>query len=123
MYLEGDQEECWWWKPLWKLKAPLKSRIFFWLALSNKALTWKVLQRRVWQGPGFCVLCKANGDNINYILMDCSFSKKLWKKVYSLRGGLGSWEGTSLIEGFKKWIEDSLVANHKALPCVVSWAL
>ena len=29
MFLAEEQESEWWWKPLWKVKAPLKSRIYF----------------------------------------------------------------------------------------------
>jgi hypothetical protein len=33
-------EKQWWWGPIWKLKAPLKSKITLWLAINNKLLTW-----------------------------------------------------------------------------------
>jgi hypothetical protein len=33
-------EKQWWWGPIWKLKAPLKSKIILWLAINNKLLTW-----------------------------------------------------------------------------------
>jgi hypothetical protein len=46
----------WWWKPIWKLKYPLKAKIFLWLALSNKVLTWDNFKKRAWQGPGWCIL-------------------------------------------------------------------
>jgi hypothetical protein len=30
----------WWWRYMWKLSCPLKSRIIPWLALANRLLTW-----------------------------------------------------------------------------------
>jgi hypothetical protein len=34
---ENDEgEKKWWWKNNWKLKFPLKTRTFLWLALSTK---------------------------------------------------------------------------------------
>ena len=38
-------EISWWWHLLWKLKCPLKSKIFCWFLFSGKALTWDVLCR------------------------------------------------------------------------------
>lgn len=35
-----------WWKQLWKYAYPLKARIFMWLALNNKELTWDSLQNK-----------------------------------------------------------------------------
>lgn len=36
----------WWFKPLWKLSCPVKSRLFFWCILRNKVPTWDYLQKR-----------------------------------------------------------------------------
>jgi hypothetical protein len=30
----------WWWKVTWKMDDPLKIKIFLWMALGNKILTW-----------------------------------------------------------------------------------
>jgi hypothetical protein len=53
---EGDQK--WWWKSIWKITAPLKRRIFLWLALANKILTWDNCKKRAWQGPERCIFYK-----------------------------------------------------------------
>ena len=39
-------EERWWWKKLWKLNFPPKTRLFMWCVLENKVPTWDVLQHR-----------------------------------------------------------------------------
>jgi hypothetical protein len=36
---EIQEVEIWWWKSLWRLEAPLKSKIYMWLALMDKMLT------------------------------------------------------------------------------------
>ena len=46
------REEVWWWRPLWKLKCPAKTKMFMWCVLNNKVPTWDVLQKRTFQGPG-----------------------------------------------------------------------
>ena len=40
------REEVWWWRPLWKLKCPAKTKLFMWCVLNNKVPTWDVLQKR-----------------------------------------------------------------------------
>jgi hypothetical protein len=37
---EAKNERKCWWKNIWKLNCPRKMRIFIWLILSNKTLTW-----------------------------------------------------------------------------------
>jgi hypothetical protein len=40
------REKHWWWRKIWKLNSPLKTRIFLWLALTKKILTWDDGQKR-----------------------------------------------------------------------------
>ena len=47
-----NRVEVWWWRSLWKLKCPAKSKLFMWCVLNNKVPTWDVLQKRSFQGPG-----------------------------------------------------------------------
>ena len=65
-------ELSWWWKFLWKLKFPLKSKIFCSFLFSGKALTWDVLVKIGFEGPGRCYLCKmevkTNYDKIPFFI-------------------------------------------------------
>jgi hypothetical protein len=42
---------------LWKWNIQLKIKLFLWLAMEWKILTWDLLQRRGWVGPRKCPLC------------------------------------------------------------------
>ena len=68
------REEVWWWRPLWKLKFPAKTKLFMWCVLNNKVPTWDVLQKRSFQGPGWCVLCKRELETTYHLFHTCSFS-------------------------------------------------
>eukprot|EP00253_Pinus_taeda_P018287 PITA_18287 len=46
----------WWAKDIWKLKCPVKARLFFWCILKRKVPTWETLQARFLAGPGRCPL-------------------------------------------------------------------
>jgi hypothetical protein len=48
--------------------------------------------------------------------MDCPFTNQVWKEIISMSSGKGHWEGASLVEGFKKWVDDSAVKDHKDMP-------
>jgi hypothetical protein len=45
---EGKKQ--WWWSILWKLGAPLKSKVTMSLAINNKLLTWDMGVKRDWVG-------------------------------------------------------------------------
>ena len=65
----------WWWKKPWKIKSPPKTRIFMWCVLENKAPTWDNLQKRCFQGLGWCDLCKADGESIIHLFLHHPFIK------------------------------------------------
>ena len=39
-----DGDPSWWWNNIWKVRLSKKIKIFMWLALENKVLTWEMLQ-------------------------------------------------------------------------------
>ena len=40
---ENIDSSCWWTKWLWKEHCPLKIKIFMWICIKKKILTWDVL--------------------------------------------------------------------------------
>lgn len=62
MSQKGWEIPGWWAKPLWKLKGPAKTKLFFWCVLFQKVPTWDFLQRRGKIGPGRCPLCKDSAE-------------------------------------------------------------
>jgi hypothetical protein len=38
------QEPSWWWKGVWKIKFPLKSKLFLWCLIRNKVPTWDIMK-------------------------------------------------------------------------------
>ena len=55
----GSAPSCWE-KSIWHWRIPLKLKIFVWLSLNNKVLTWDNIQRSVSNGSGICILSKGN---------------------------------------------------------------
>jgi hypothetical protein len=48
---------CGWQRTLWDWDLAPKIKLFTWLLLEDKILTWDNLQRRGWSGPSICYLC------------------------------------------------------------------
>ena len=60
----------WQWKVFWKFKSTLKTKIFCWLLLSDKALTLDVLCRKG-REPGRCYLCKMDAQSNFHLDVGC----------------------------------------------------
>jgi hypothetical protein len=65
-------EPSWWWKGVWKVKFPLKARIFMWCMIKNKIPTWDRMKLINLEGPGWCALCKANEETISHLFFTMS---------------------------------------------------
>jgi ribonuclease HI len=92
-----------WFLQIWKWAVPLKLKLFIWLAGKEKILSWDVLQRRGWEGPGICLLCSQASEDIHHLLVHCFFTKEVWKRLLKHFSLSVSWSGTSLSDCFSLW--------------------
>jgi len=68
-------------KELWKVAAPPKVKHFFWLALHKRCWTAARRHRRGLQQSPTCILCGVDAEEIDHILIGCSFSRSVWQSV------------------------------------------
>jgi hypothetical protein len=66
---------------IWKLKLPLKIKVFMWYLYKGVILTKDNLARQQWQGDKKCCFCSSN-ESIQHILFDCHFAKFMWRVVH-----------------------------------------
>ncbi|TVU05324.1 hypothetical protein EJB05_48482, partial [Eragrostis curvula] len=66
---------------LWKSWAPLKVKIFLWLAILNRCWTADRLARRGMQHPEHCPLCDQEEENIQHLLTTCVVAREVWFHV------------------------------------------
>lgn len=73
--------------------APLKNKFFGWLAVQGHCWTADHLQRRGLPNQGLCPLCEQFAEDINHLLLQCSFSHLVRYKVLGLSGAviLANW--------------------------------
>jgi hypothetical protein len=60
-----------WIQKIWSWDIQLKIKLFTWLTISRKILTWDGLQKRGWEGPDICIFCKRNSESLEHIFINC----------------------------------------------------
>jgi hypothetical protein len=94
-----------------------------WLILHNKAPTWEVLQKRNFIGPGWCSQCHHAKETIYHIILECPFTKEVWKEVERMIGIRNLWEGESIEEDFRTWCSKKETFKIRALPLNIAWGV
>lgn len=67
-------------KAIWKARAPLKCKIFLWLAIRRRCWTADRLQRRGLVNQGVCVFCGHGQETIDHILVGCAVTGQVWAR-------------------------------------------
>jgi hypothetical protein len=122
--IQTNQKHPWvtcWKIHLWKWDIPQNIKLFFWLAINNKISTWDNLLHRGWSGPGRCILCKKESEDITHLLINCSFTRAVWDTICRHTKIAHFWSGENLCECMTIWIEaktpqfgDSRLLEHLA---------
>jgi ribonuclease HI len=118
-----QREPVWWWKNLWKLNCPAKTRLFMWNVLSNKVSTWEILQKRNNHGPGWCSLCKYEGETTIHIFLECRFIIEVWSEVSRLLDLRCNWIDPSLEQVWQDWWSTRIYRGLRALPLLIIWGV
>jgi hypothetical protein len=98
-----------WRHSIWKWKVQLKIKLFIWLALEGKILTWDSLQKRGWEGPGRCPLCKLDSETIFHLFKLCPFALTVWNIIIKELNLKCHWIGSTLSDCIKNWCEDKSI--------------
>ena len=67
-------------KKLWKMKMPLKVKIFAWSARRGVILTKDNLVKHNWHGSKKCVFCQ-HDETITHLFFQCEFGRSIWSAV------------------------------------------
>ncbi|CAM0911087.1 unnamed protein product [Alopecurus aequalis] len=71
---------------IWSSGAPLKCRIFGWLAILGKCHTADCLQRKGWPHNAACVFCLSEHETALHLLATCPVISRLWIKLFHTAG-------------------------------------
>jgi hypothetical protein len=65
---------------LWKLKIPLRIKVFGWYLRKTVVLTKDNLAKRNWHGSIKCVFCHQD-EKIKHLLFQCRFARSIWSVI------------------------------------------
>ena len=68
-------------KYIWKMKVPLKIKIFMWFLFRKVILTKDNLAKRNWNGCRKCCFCDQD-ETIQHLFISCPFAKMIWRIVF-----------------------------------------
>jgi len=72
-------------KLIWKVKAPLKIKIFLWYLRRGVILTKDNLVKHNWQGTKTCCFCHKE-ETIKHLFFDCRFACSIWSFIHVATG-------------------------------------
>eukprot|EP00253_Pinus_taeda_P025144 PITA_25144 len=92
---------------LWKAACPTKMILLSWLIFWNRNLTWEVLQRKGWNGPGRCAFCRDAEETNLYMFFQCHSTQQIWYDL-SLTMDFPYTVFSSVQEGMLWWSSQSV---------------
>lgn len=109
----------WWISWLWKVSAPLKIRLFCWLVIHDKVLTWENILKRGFSGPSRCSLCSLAGDSTTHLFGDCSFTRTVLCEIFKRFDVDFFWTRDSYLDNLIEWT--SVRQKHSELVPLAFW--
>jgi hypothetical protein len=100
-------------KYLWKVKAAVEFKFFFWLALQDRCWTSQRLHRHGLASDTSCALCLQCEESINHLLLGCVFSREVWSRLLQPLGwqhvlpNADSRQGDWWVYAHKRIVKDS----------------
>ena len=106
----------------WKLKVPLKIKIFLWYLNKGVILTKDNLIKRKWKGDAKCCFCNCD-ETIRHLFFECHLAKCVWQAIQYTFGVtppvnitcmMGSW-----LNGYPAKLKKQMLIGV----CAICWAL
>jgi hypothetical protein len=89
---------------IWSTWAPLRVRLFLWLAIRGRHRTADRRHRHGLDARDECYLCDQDSETIDHIISSCSFSRHIWWTILAVLGVDASQVGGgSVIDWWEHW--------------------
>ena len=109
-------------KYIWKIKVPLKIKIFMWLLHRQVILTKDNLAKRNWNGNQGCCFCD-HKESLQHLFFECQFAKTVWRIVHMSFGLSPPKNIPNLFGNWLKGIPKNDLKNIRVGVCVVLWTI
>ena len=114
-----EVEPYFWYNELWNWQLPLKVKLFVWLMLKQRILTWENLNKRGFSGTSRCVLCGISEETMFHVFVERGFIKYIWQTISKDLNLVSPWEGFQMEDCFQKWLKKK--DNGNEIPRFICW--
>jgi hypothetical protein len=87
-------------KKIWKIKIPLKNKVFAWYLHRGVILTKDNLIKRNWHGSQTCIFCSQD-ETIKHLFFQCNLARSIWSVIPAASG---LYTPTSIANLFGNWL-------------------
>jgi hypothetical protein len=109
-------------KYIWKMKVPLKIKIFMWFLHQKVILTKDNLAKRNWTGCKKCAFCDSE-ESINHLFFACPFARLIWRVVQFTFDIPPPTNVTNMFGNWLNGVEKQTKARIRVGVCALIWAL
>ncbi|KAG7591715.1 Zinc finger CCHC-type [Arabidopsis thaliana x Arabidopsis arenosa] len=100
---------------VWKMVAPERVKVFFWLGVNQVIMTNMERHRRHLSDTGICQVCKGGEETIIHVLRDCPAMFGIWTRITPPRK-----RGTFFNQSILEWVFENLGDSREVDGC--PWA-
>ena len=107
---------------IWKIKVPLRIKIFMWFVHKEVILTKDNLAKRNWVGNSRCCFSDQN-ETVKHLFLECPLAKLLWRSIHI---AFNVQHPRSINTLFGTWLNgvDVHLAKHiRIRVCTLLWAI
>lgn len=112
---------------VWEIWAPLRVKMFLWLALRRRHWTAERRRRHGLEAHDDCFMCDQHAETLDHIIVHCPFARQLWTEITSALGVTLQQQPTgTMLEWWVTWRELWPQLHRKgadSLFALVAWEL
>jgi hypothetical protein len=109
-------------KYIWKMKVPLKIKIFMWFLFKRVLLTKDNLAKRNWSGSKCCCFCNED-ETINHLFISCPFAKIVWRIIHLTFNISPPMDITNLFGNWLAGIPKKFKTQIRVGACAILWTI
>uniref|UniRef100_A0A8I7B4Q7 Reverse transcriptase zinc-binding domain-containing protein n=1 Tax=Hordeum vulgare subsp. vulgare TaxID=112509 RepID=A0A8I7B4Q7_HORVV len=107
---------------IWKIKVPLRIKVFMWFIHKGVVLTKDNLKKRRWRGRVNCCFCEQN-ETIKHLFLECPLAKLLWRTLHIAFNISPPTCMNSLFTTWLNGVDDRISKLIRIGVCALCWAI
>jgi hypothetical protein len=107
---------------IWKLKLPLKVKVFIWYLIKGVVLTKDNLVKRRWKGSLKCCCCNID-ESIQHLFFDCTYARLVWRIIQVSFNISPPLNIQHMFNGWVQGIDKKIMYKILIGACTLRWAM